>query len=231
MTITTNYVREITYGEPLIPPPIQFILDTNKNGKFFDGLLPQDIEDKIFKLASTTAVPYKHAPTSWKRIMDNTLVELMNCFESVELCIELGMKTDKRRENTKKRYSLIAYDNYYRAWLKRLGISRHYDIPFLHDNIFYRSSGKSLVEDVSGFGNSLYFAARHAKYNHLYNTFTPNSSCGRRRTKPNANSECLFVALFNNVSKEQLKLMFEDNGLQWRKSWSIKKCIQALMEV
>lgn len=229
MTITTNYVRKITYGEPLIPPPIQFILDTNKNGKFFDGLLPQDIEDRIFQFASTTAVPYKYAPTSWKRIMDNTLVELMNCFESVNLCMEISMKVDKRFENTKSKYPNIYYDKYYRPWLKRLGICRHYDIPFLNSNIFFRS-GKSLVQ-IEDFGNSLYFAARHAKTNHTYNTFTPNSIHGRRRYNALIHSECFYVALFNNVNKEQLKYMFEDNGLQWRKSWSIKKCIQALMKV
>jgi len=228
MTITTNYIREITYGEPLIPPPIQFILDTNKNGKFFNGLLPQDIEDKIFNLASTTAVPFKHAPISWKRIMDNTLEELKNCFKSKDLCIELGLKVEKRFANTKIKYSKISYDNYFRSWLLRLGVCRNTDIPF-KSNIF-EDGGITLVKDKWEF-NTMDFLKN--KLNELteYNTFTPSSISGRRHRKYNPTSSCFFATLFYNVNKEQLEKMFKDNGLKWRKSWSIKKCIQALMKV
>ena len=51
--------------ENLPHPPLNWILETNYNGRFLGGLLPQDLEEYIFKLAG-----WLHLPTTFVRELE-----------------------------------------------------------------------------------------------------------------------------------------------------------------
>mgnify|MGYP003145452472 CR=1 FL=1 len=125
MTIITT-ITKTNQGEILIPPPLNFqVKDNSFNGKFFDGILPQHLEDKIFKLASTKKMPYLCAPISYRKMYDNVIQELINVFKYKSVCSHLYNKYNQRKKNLRKiSKKVIHYSGYYKEHLNELGIDR-----------------------------------------------------------------------------------------------------------
>ena len=125
MTIITT-ITKTNQGEILIPPPLNFqVKDNSFNGKFFNGILPQHLEDKIFKLASTKKMPYLCAPISYRRMYDNVIQELINVFQSKSVCSHLYNKYKKRKNPLKKiSKKCVHYGGWYKPHLNDMGIDR-----------------------------------------------------------------------------------------------------------
>ena len=226
------------FTETIIPPPLMYAIDNNKNGKFFNGLLPQDIEDKIFKMASTPSVPYTSAPISYKRIFNNVLEELKNTFTDEELQNDLLKRIQKKLGRINERFNEKASNQ---KWNQRIGLNRynigisiHYGLynfikaVKINNDTYYSNTEPKTPWDMP---HIIYYQV--LTKDNLKDMVNNNIDCIRRKCneKNCGKKDNFFAYAYTNVTKKNLEVMYENNGLKFNKNYTIKKLIQGLLKV